>query len=278
MRKWLPALLILGLVFCNTSTSSAFVLAGGYTGPLKFKFSDFSNGEVTPFSTPGYGHADGVEDSFGIFKVTTINADDAFNTLLWFDGKDGEELTGMYYNLDDDLRNASGGGVDIESINGKLDIYLDSTPDFSAAGGPGARSGTSSYPTATDGSPFLKLAMAPGVKYGDGDPSNDYISYHNHLNALTNPITGNGVFYADVIGGTYASMFDTNGICITDDSGVVHCRDFFNEFDTKPGKFGWLVTSEDPVTGNVVPEPLTMILLGSGFMGMVGTRLRKKTV
>ena len=279
MNKVKITLIILGLLLLQIKPAAAFDL-GGYMGPLKFKFTDFSDGATAPFLVPGYGHADTVEDAFGIFKVSTINADDFASTLLWFDGKNGEELTGMYYNIDDDLRDLVGfGGLNIQSVGGQLDIYLDSTPDFNAALGPAGRTGTSTFPTVTDGTPFLNLVMVPGVKYGDFIPANDYIVYNNDFNGTTTPFSGGGLFFADVTGGSWSSTFDSNAICMTDDSGVNHCTDFLGQFDTTTvGAGPWLVKSEDPVSGTAIPEPATMFLLGSGLVGMIGTRLRKQKV
>ena len=280
MRKFMTTLLILGVVvLMSASRASAFTILNDYAGPLEFKFSDFSDGTLYGSDSGGYGNADGVEDSFGIFKVSSIK--NAIAQTLWFDGKDGEELTGMYYNIDDDFWTVTGSPItstNIQSVNGIIDVYLDASPDFNPSGGPGARSGATTYPTVTDGSLFLRLAMVPGIKYGNADTTDDHISYDVDIDFKTSTFTGDGAFYLDVIGGSYASYFDSDAYCLTDDSGNSVCRDFFGQFDTEaPGSFDWLTNSEDPIAGaRVIPEPATMALFASGMFGMLGTRLRRK--
>jgi hypothetical protein len=277
MNKLTLLVLGLGVMLVGATPASAFSLANNYQGPLKFKFVDFSDGQLYQSSSGGYGNADNTEDAWGIFKVTSIQSDDGFNTTLWFDGKDGEELTGIYYGLDDDFWTIDDdGGLNIQSVGAKIDMYLDSGTLFNASPGPGARVGNT-YPAVTDGSLFLTADFAPGIKYGDGNPGNDHIAYDNNLDGTTSPFTGDGAFYLDVTGGSYAYLFNSDRWNLTDDSGNTVARDFFGKFDTEaPGPFGWLVESDDPISGAAIPEPATMALLGSGLFGMVGSKLRKK--
>jgi hypothetical protein len=247
---------------------------GGYRDVVEFKFSDFTAGTLYQQSSNGYGQADGTEDAWSIFKVSTIKTPSA--QTLWFDGKDGEELTGIFYGLDDDAWTVDANGLNVQSIGGIIDVYLDNTPDFDPTGGPGARTGASTYPTVTDGELFLRLALVPGIKYGDGDTTNDHITYDNDLDSTTSPFTGDGAFYLVVIGGSAASMFDSDAHQLVSDSGVISYADFFGQFDTTaPGRYGWLATSEDPISGRAVPEPTSMLLLGSGLFGLAGLRRKK---
>lgn len=272
MKKLLITLAIVMLV-----SSNAFAFSiGDYRGPLEFKFTDWGVGTLYGSSSGGYGNADTVENAWGVFKVSTIKTADLSATTLWYDGKDGEELTGIYYGLDDDFWALNGvGGINIQSVGGSIDVYLDGTPDFNAAPGPGSRVGTT-YPTVTDGSSFLTLAFGTGIKFGNAFVGDDHIVYDNNLDGTTSPFTGDGAFYLNVIGGDYAPMFNSDYYALVDDSGATHYRDFFGQFDTTTTGAGkWLVKSEDPIGGKAVPEPTSMLLFGVGLLG-IGAIRRKR--
>lgn len=261
-----------------TSSAFAFSLTGGYTGDLLFKFSDRGMGNlIWPFPAGTYGNAGPAENAWGIFKITSIV--DLYDNQLWFDGKDGEELTGMYYDIRDDYWAPTGTGVNVQAVKGHIDVYLDNTPDYTPAGGPGARGvGLNNYPTVTDGSLFLGLDLVPGIKFGNGNLLDDHITYDNILSSTNTPFTGDGAFYGDVTGGAYGYLFDSNAYTLVDDSLVQHNADVFGQFDaTAPGAFGWLVNSQDPIGARMLPEPSTMLLFGMGIVGLA-TRIRRKKV
>ena len=273
----LIAALIAGLSVASTP-AFAFDI-GDYRDVVEFKFSDFTAGTLYQSSSNGYGNANGSEDAWSIFKVSTIKTPSA--QTLWYDGKDGEELTGIFYGLDDDAWTVSASGLNVQSIGGIIDVYLDDSDNvgytaFNPTGGPSARTGANTYPTVTDGELFLRLALVPGIKYGDGDTTNDHITYDNDLDATTSPFTGDGAFYLVVLGGSAAPLFDSNEYQLVSDSGVISYADFFGQFDTEaPGSFGWLANSEDPISGRAVPEPASMLLLGTGLFGLAGLRRKK---
>ena len=258
MKKILAV--VLGLIFSlAASQAMAFSLAGGYTGPIKVKFSNYEMPSL-PFAL-GEGQANGTEDLWGILKVTTILSDDGNDTILWSAGPT-EELTGMFYDLDLNAARMIGPLVEVDFVGGLLDIYLDATPDFTAVGGPGVRCGLGCYPTVTDGGLFLSMVFTPGV-HGDGT------TLHGLIDSMTLPITGHGSGFLAITGGSHQYMFgpsahQQNDVCTPGAPGCI------------PVGYGWPLKSEDPMRMTaVVPEPSTILLLGAGLAGL-GLWARRK--
>ncbi len=309
MRKLIIALAVFALVLGVSVKSSQAVNLGGYAGKIKFKYSDWTD-IISVYDTDsgGYGNANGSEDFWGIYDVTSILKDDGTNQVIWQKGDDGEYLTGIYYNLDDDFWEIDAGTgkqntqlVGGSNVNdngdlitaGRLDLWLDTVDDFDASLGIGGRTALDKYTNITDGTASLYLAteFATGIKFGGIAPTtlDDHIVLDNDIDPSTQFATGDGSFFLNVIGGSAADVFDTNGYNLTDDSGNTNIlRDFKGEFDTEvvyvPGTIlpdgtePFEILSEDPVRGAIkpIPEPTTVALLGIGLVGMAGVAVRKK--
>jgi hypothetical protein len=296
-RIVLLTVLVAGLLF-TISPVFAFSL-GGYLGPAEFKFFDWTIGrsyqldqngvwvsEGARAGLPGGNQnipdgvivlGDGVEDSWSLITVTTINDNDG--NPLWNANPLTEQITGHMYGFDDVYISSVGMfNIDVGSTGGILELYLDNM----TAGGTVFTSVPSPYVNArppiggggdawnaTDGVLFLKLQAVFGIV--PTDPSGQITRYEN-VTGLTSPYQGTGAMYWDVIGGNYAQLFDSNGFPVPFGNADMYSIFNFNPF----GRNQFDSKSSDPTYTNVVPEPTTVLLVGSGLVA-VGWYARRRT-
>jgi len=241
-----------------------------------------------------------VVDSIEIGEWKGPNNIQGTGTDLYTDGFGGVELVGTIFGrTDSTITFYASGAQEIEFTGDRMTVYEQThgTFDYGAAGSSGRIPALGSGV----GGPYDTLYDSVGktwVDDGDGivepgevvdTPGSDMIltglgepGYFGLLAttegySLFTPAGGTGSGTVDEFfsfdGGSELVFFDTDGFTPT--KGVlfdpadlrVHVTD---APVTVVGTFDWLTTSSDPVTGTIVPEPMTMFSALAGVSALVG--------
>jgi hypothetical protein len=202
----------------------------------------------------------------GIFTIQSI-VDANTAALYWSSGFAGQELTGYFMSYLVDSMTVNGPNTSVDFLGGLAQIFIGTTgPAFNPL-----------Y-TANDGGP-----VPHGAGYSDGELWLDLVGVNGvsgpstTLNitytSMTTP-TGIGDGYFSIIGGSGASEFKPDAL---DPTGTtLGQQDLQFESRISSTVAGWPASSEDPITGVIVPEPSSVFVWSLLAFGAVCGRAYRR--
>ena len=284
--KWWVGLSVLILAIFLATSAFAQLISWPRHWKVKFENWEWFNDDITPPYTSG---PDGTEDNWGIAVITQIfDLDLSTSVAIWSDTlTDNKSLRIFFYGLDLAYWNSDNTyGMAALSSGAYLEIYEwdQDWDEDSVVNTANYDNVTKTFDGITDGGILLgKFQFTYGVST---DPN---IVAKGTTDDLANPPNGTGQAFLKIVDGLYKDVWNVNRdellatINLDDDADVTIDpdiidpeADLFITFHFRPADVnGFNLKSYDPAYGATIPEPASLMLVGTGLLA-IGMLVRRK--